>query len=74
MVPACTHRIIARDRGYIITNFWTPLFLSSLPFHLYLCKEIVVRFEVFTAVTMKNGVFWDVTLCGSCKNRRFRGT
>jgi hypothetical protein len=20
-----------------------------------------VRFEVFTAVTMKNGVFWDVT-------------
>jgi hypothetical protein len=33
-----------------------------------------VRFEVFTAVTMKNGVFWDVTLCGSCKNRRFGGT
>jgi hypothetical protein len=23
---------------------------------------------------MKNGVFWDVTPCGSCKNRRFRGT
>jgi hypothetical protein len=23
-----------------------------------------VRFEVFTAVTMKNGVFWDVTPCG----------
>jgi hypothetical protein len=20
-------------------------------------------------VTMKNGVFWDVTPCGSCKNR-----
>jgi hypothetical protein len=33
-----------------------------------------VRFEVFTAVTMKNGVFWDVTLCGSCKNRRCGGT
>jgi hypothetical protein len=30
-----------------------------------------VRFEVFTSVTMKNGVFWDVTPCGSCKNRRF---
>jgi hypothetical protein len=26
-----------------------------------------VRFEVFTAVTMKNAVFWDVTPCGSCK-------
>jgi hypothetical protein len=29
-----------------------------------------VRFEVFTAVIMKNGVFWDVTPCGSCKSRR----
>jgi hypothetical protein len=26
------------------------------------------------AVTMKNGIFWDVTPCGSCKNRRFGGT
>jgi hypothetical protein len=28
----------------------------------------VVRFEVFTAVTMKNGVFWVVTLgcCSLC--------
>jgi hypothetical protein len=33
-----------------------------------------VRFEVFMAVTMKNGVFWDVMPCGSCKNRRFGGT
>jgi hypothetical protein len=33
-----------------------------------------VRFEVFMAVTMKNGVFWDATPCGSCKNRRFGGT
>jgi hypothetical protein len=33
-----------------------------------------VKFEVFTAVTMKNGVFWDVTPCGYCKNRRFGGT
>jgi hypothetical protein len=24
-----------------------------------------VLFEVFTAVTMKNGVFWHVTPCGS---------
>jgi hypothetical protein len=41
--------------------------LSSEPFRL-------LRFEVFTAVTMKNGVLWDVTPCGSCKNRRFGGT
>jgi hypothetical protein len=30
-----------------------------------------VRFEVFMVVTMKNGISWDVTLCGSCKNRGF---
>jgi hypothetical protein len=33
-----------------------------------------VGFEVFTAVTMKNGVLWDVTPCDSCKNLRFGGT
>jgi hypothetical protein len=33
-----------------------------------------VRFEVFTAVTMKNAVFWDVALCRSCVNRLFEGT
>jgi hypothetical protein len=37
-------------------------------------KEISVRSEVFKAVTMKNGVFWDVTPCGSCKNQCFGGT
>jgi hypothetical protein len=37
-------------------------------------RKIPVRFEVFTAVTVKNGVFLDVTSCGSCKNRRFGGT
>jgi hypothetical protein len=33
-----------------------------------------LRFEVFTAVTMKNAVICDVTPCGCCKNRRFGGT
>jgi hypothetical protein len=26
------------------------------------------RFEIFTAMTMKNAVFGDIILCGSCKN------
>jgi hypothetical protein len=43
----------------------------SLTFQM---PSVYVRFEVFTAVTMKNGVFWNVTPCGSCKNRRFGGT
>jgi hypothetical protein len=42
--------------------------------YIYIYIYIYVSFEVFTAVTMKNGVFWDVTPCGSCKNWRFRGT
>jgi hypothetical protein len=32
-----------------------------------------LRFEVFMAVTMKNAVFWDVTLCGSSKKQCFGG-
>jgi hypothetical protein len=28
-----------------------------------------VKFEIFTEVTMKNGVICDVTPCGSCMNR-----
>jgi hypothetical protein len=39
-----------------------------------LIKVASVRFEIFTAVTMKNGLFWAVTPCGSCKNRRLGGT
>jgi hypothetical protein len=33
-----------------------------------------VRFEVFMAVPIKNAAFWDVTPCGSCESRCFRGT
>jgi hypothetical protein len=29
-----------------------------------------VGFDIFTAVTMKNAVFCDLTPCGSCNNRR----
>jgi hypothetical protein len=42
--------------------------------HIVYSLVFSVRVEVFKAVTMKNGVFWDVTPCGSCKNQRFGGT
>jgi hypothetical protein len=42
--------------------------------HLHCTILISVKFEVFMGVTMKNGVFWDIMPCGSCKNRRFGGT
>jgi hypothetical protein len=40
----------------------------------YLEMVCNVRFEVFTAVTMKNAVFWDITPCSFCKNGRLGGT
>jgi hypothetical protein len=40
---------------------------------LWIMILYIVRFEVFTAATMKNADFWDVALCRSCVNRRFGG-
>jgi hypothetical protein len=50
------------------------LYLFSYIYVKFQKEEKIVRFEVFTAVTMKNGAFWDVTPCGSCKNRHFGGS
>jgi hypothetical protein len=62
------------------TAFW-DLITQSVPHRRHnrsplqspasLCYVI---FEVFTAVTMKNAVFWDVMPYGCYKNRRFGGT
>jgi hypothetical protein len=41
---------------------WIPLILA------YLTNMSRSRFEVFTAVTVKNAIFWYVTPCGSYKN------
>jgi hypothetical protein len=49
-------------------------YMGHLSGPFLLVKYVNVRFEVYTAVTMKNRVFWDVTPCGSCKNRSFEGT
>jgi hypothetical protein len=35
---------------------------------------IAVCAGCYLGLTLKNGVFWVVTPCGSCKNRRFGGT
>jgi hypothetical protein len=40
----------------------------------HIANRKLVRFEVFTAVTMKNAVIWDVAPCTSCVNRHFGGT
>jgi hypothetical protein len=48
----------------------SPSLYPQLSEHIRNCVSI----EVFTAATMKNAVFWDVTSCSSCKNRRCGGT
>jgi hypothetical protein len=53
------------DMAALYLKFWSDVRVSIF---------FLVRVEVFTAVTTKNGVFWDVTPCGSCKKRRFGGT
>jgi hypothetical protein len=51
---------------------WVSIYVNTSKWRIefnYYC----VRFEVFTAVTIKNAVFWDVESCRSCVNRRFGG-
>jgi hypothetical protein len=33
--------------------------------------HLIIRFEVFETITMKNSIFWDITTCDSFKNRLF---
>jgi hypothetical protein len=51
-----TKDILASTRIYSSLNQFTSQNRKT--------KSWNVRFEVFTAVTMKNGVFWDVTCVG----------
>jgi hypothetical protein len=47
---------------------------SEMLIPIYVTKCHYVRFEVFTAVTMKKAVFWDVAPCRYCVNPCFGGT
>jgi hypothetical protein len=41
---------------------------NDVGYSLYqVIKKECVRFEVFTEVTMKNGICWDVMPCGFCQ-------
>jgi hypothetical protein len=46
--------------------------LAAAP--LQSCLYVTVELLLMTINGMKNGVFWDVTPCGSCKNQGFGGT
>jgi hypothetical protein len=55
----------AVKRVEFVSDRMSYIILRGCWFHI---NVLNVRFEVFTVVSMKNGVFWDVTPCGSCKN------
>jgi hypothetical protein len=50
----------------------TPLYPQKLALTSPTCGVRSVGKE--TVYNLKNAVFWDVALCGCCKNRRFGGT
>jgi hypothetical protein len=45
-----------------------PVLVLGNPLIFCIISKVGINF-----VTSKNDVFWDVTLCGSSKNQRFRG-
>jgi hypothetical protein len=66
-----------RDEPHGVTTQKTPFFnlnIISKP------EPIVMKLVIYIipiggpSENLKNDVFWDVTLCGSCNNRRFGGT
>jgi hypothetical protein len=61
-----TRRFIASfTRALHLCLSWARPFQSTPPNPIWIIQSIL---------NSKNGVIWDVTPCGSCKNRRFGGT
>jgi hypothetical protein len=64
-----------------VRSFSKNLSFSSLPCYLLHPSHIPWfagtnnwwKVQFILLIIQKNGVFWDVTPCGSCKNRRFGG-
>jgi hypothetical protein len=68
-------KAMCQDWGTIFGgNLSLPISLFNYAKNFKSNLIIFVRFEVLTAVTMMNAVFWDVVLCRSCVNWRFGGT
>jgi hypothetical protein len=52
----------------------TLLGLCESIFKIWMNIVRILDFRFSRRLTMKNVVYWDVTPCGSCKDRRFEGT
>jgi hypothetical protein len=57
--------------GPRLLGYKNPLSISQGTHYISATEPIQLRVEVSTAVAVKNVVFWDVTSCGSRKNRHF---
>jgi hypothetical protein len=78
----------SEDKGFLVNvEFWThddryfrpklavkSRLTMNMAWNVFSPHNVHERFEVFVAVTLKNGIFCYVTPRGSCKNRRFGGT
>jgi hypothetical protein len=54
---------------------WSETGRARRPLHLLSSAAPALPVLWYGSLELReNGVFWDVTPCGSCKNRRFRGT
>jgi hypothetical protein len=58
----------------IAHNFSVTDFIFILPALFHQVQMQYVSSYHMIRLNQKNGVFWDVTPCGSCNNRRFGGT
>jgi hypothetical protein len=47
---------------------------DKLYFYIFIASLSISLYPFQTNLKQKNGVFWDVTPCGSYKNRRFGGS
>jgi hypothetical protein len=54
-----------RQTSTLCLHFW---FMAWFSFHTWRWRQRF-RPKIWFTFTTKNGVFWDVTPCGSCKNR-----
>jgi hypothetical protein len=52
---------------YFIIQTETTKLLAHIPKFMLVNKNKL-------STPMKSAIFWDVMLCGSCKNQSFRGT
>jgi hypothetical protein len=69
-MPCLLEHVLTCEQHFLFLIFW-----SGLSYVRINCNQIsdYLGFEVFTVVTMKNAIFWDVAPCRFCVNQHFGG-